>query len=144
VVNTPHGTIGVYVCYDATFTDIPRGLVHRGAEILLGPVMDVEKWPEQERWQHAQMAPFRSIELRRCDVRAASSGISQIIDATGKVLSQRTKQDGPGILCGEIYAIKDKTTFVRGGYLFAPIVGWAFLAAIVILTFAGWIKRISR
>ncbi len=144
VLNTPHGAVGVYVCYDATFTDIPRRLVDRGAEILLGPVMDVAKWPEQERMQHAWMAPFRSIELRRCCVRAASSGISQIIDATGKVLNQRTQQEGPGILRGEIYTVKNKTLFVKGGYLFAPAVGFFFLIVVVILAFAEWIGNFTR
>ena len=115
-----------------------------GAELLLGPVMDVEEWPAQERWHHADMAPFRSIELRRCAVRAASSGISQIIDAQGRISRQRTQEEGPGIICGPAHFSSERTIFVRGGYLFANAVGLAYLAAIVGLTLADWWKKVAR
>jgi apolipoprotein N-acyltransferase len=144
VIDTPHGRTGTYVCYDATFTDVPRRLVDKGAELLLGPVMDVEEWPLQERWQHADMAPFRSIELRRCAVRAASAGISQIIDTQGRISRQRTLEEGPGIICGPAYFNSERTLFLRGGYWFAYAVALAFLAAIIGLTLADWGKRIAR
>src|SRR5262249_49219793 len=67
---TPFGTVGVFVCYDGLFTDIPRRLADQGAELFLVPNMDPDRWPEQERNQHASMAPFRSIELRRCAARS--------------------------------------------------------------------------
>jgi apolipoprotein N-acyltransferase len=71
VAPTAYGRVGICICYDGTFTDVPRRLVDLGAEVLLVPVMDVQDWPEQERWQHADLAIFRAIELRRCVVRAA-------------------------------------------------------------------------
>jgi apolipoprotein N-acyltransferase len=144
VIDTPYGRTGTYVCYDATFTDVPRRLVDMGAELLLGPVMDVEDWPAQERWQHADMAPFRSIELRRCAVRAASSGISQIIDTHGRIGRQRTREEGPGIICGPAYFSSERTLFIRGGYMFANAVGLGYLAAIVGLTLANWWSRVAR
>jgi apolipoprotein N-acyltransferase len=144
IIDTPYGRTGTYVCYDATFTDVPRRLVDMGAELLLGPVMDAEEWPAQERWQHADMAPLRSIELRRCAVRAASSGISQIIDACGRIRRQRTREEGPGIICGPAYFSSERTLFLRGGYRFANAVGLAYLAAIVGLTLADWWKKVAR
>ena len=48
------------------------------------------------------MAVFRSIELRRCVVRAASSGTSQIIDAAGHVRAQRTQNQDLGVLLGQV------------------------------------------
>ncbi|HQA44523.1 MAG TPA: nitrilase-related carbon-nitrogen hydrolase [Phycisphaerae bacterium] len=119
-VQTELGCLGIYVCYDGLFTDVPRRMASMGAEVFLVPVMDVEKWPPQERWQHAQMAPFRCIELRRCAVRAASSGVSQIIDATGRVQVCRTRDEGPGVLYGAVYFNDARTVFARGGYLLAP------------------------
>jgi apolipoprotein N-acyltransferase len=144
VIDTPHGRIGTYVCYDATFTDVPRRLVDKGAELLLGPVMDVEGWPLQERWQHADMAPLRSIELRRCAVRAASSGISQIVDSRGRTVKQRTQEEGPGIICGPAYFSSQRTLFVRGGYLFSTVAGLAYLATIVGLTIGNWWRVSAR
>jgi apolipoprotein N-acyltransferase len=141
---TPYGHLGTYVCYDGLFTDVPRRLVARRADLILVPVMDPCRWPLQERWQHADMAPFRSIELRRCTVRAASSGISQIIDATGRVLAQRTREDGAGVLYGSVYFTSEQTVFVRGGYLFAVLVGVGFLVLVAALTVVDWITRISK
>lgn len=143
-IDTPYGALGTYVCYDGLFTDVPRRLVARRADLILVPVMDPYRWPLQERWQHADMAPFRSIELRRCTVRAASSGISQIIDATGRVLAQRTREDGAGVLYGSVYFTSEQTVFVRGGYLFAVLVAVGFLVLVLGLTLIDWTARISN
>lgn len=148
VTPTPHGVVGSYVCYEGLFTDIARREADLGAEILLVPNMDPEPWPDQERFQHAEMAPIRSIELRRCAVRANSAGISEIVDATGSVIARRTKQQGPGILAGKVYAASDRTLFARGGFLFARAVGYTFVLAIVGLTLSEWAggfrRRISQ
>ena len=129
VFETPYGDIGAYVCYDGGFTDVVRRLSELGAELLLGPVMNPEGWPVQQRWQQADMARFRSIEVRRCAIRAASSGVSQIIDAAGTVRECRTQEQGPGVLTGRVYLTDTMTPFVRGGYRFSDIVGWSFLIA---------------
>ena len=138
---TPLGRVGTYVCYDATFTDVPRRSVALGAELLLEPAMDPKRWPPQQVTQHADIPPMRCIELRRCAVRAASSGVSQIIDATGRVVAERPRETGPGILTGEVYTVRDRTVFARGGYLFATGLGWVFLAAVLALTIADWASR---
>lgn len=138
VAATPYGRVGVCICYDATFTDVPRRLADLGAELLLVPVMDPAPWPAQERWQHADLAVFRAIELRRCVVRAASSGISQVIDATGCVRAQRTGRQGPGLLQGEVYFSDERTLFARIGWLFGPATCLLLLLAVVLLTAIQW------
>lgn len=133
IADTQYGKVGMYVCYDGSFTDIPRKLAALGAELILGPVMNPEEWPVAQRRQQADMARFRSIELRRCVVRTASSGISQIIDATGNIRNQRTREDGPGVLCGKVYLVDKKTLFVRGGYMFSHIIVWVFIIITIIM-----------
>jgi len=133
IADTQYGKVGMYVCYDGSFTDVPRKLAALGAELILGPVMNPEEWPVAQRRQQADMARFRSIELRRCVVRAASSGISQIIDATGNIRNQRTLEDGPGVLCGKVFLVDKKTLFVRGGYIFSHIIGWVFIIITIIM-----------
>jgi apolipoprotein N-acyltransferase len=144
VAPTAYGWVGMYICYDGTFTDVPRRLVDRGAETLLGPVMDVQDWPEQERRQHADVAIFRAIELRRCVVRVASSGISQVIDATGQVTAMRTKEEGAGVLAGSVYFNGERTVFVRGGWMFARAAGAGFLGTVVVLTAASVRRRVME
>jgi apolipoprotein N-acyltransferase len=102
------------------------------------PNMDAQGWPAQERWQHAQMAVFRSIELRRCAVRANGGGISQIIDATGRVTASRTDDDGSGIVLGDVYLQSERSPFIRGGFLFAPTIGISFIAIVGWLTLSDW------
>jgi apolipoprotein N-acyltransferase len=143
ITATEYGKIGMYVCYDGLFTDIPRRIVAMGAEILLVPNMDAARWPDQERRQHADMAPFRSIELRRCAVRANSAGVSQIIDASGRVLAHRGSKEGAGAIYAPVYAVSERTLFVRGGYLFAQIIGIAYLTAILLVTGWGWYMAIA-
>jgi apolipoprotein N-acyltransferase len=143
-IATSRGTTGVCVCYDALFTDIPRRLERLGAEILLVPVMDAERWPEQERRQHADMAAFRSIELRRCAVRGASSGVSQIIDGAGRVCAGRMKDEGPGTVVAKVYFASERTLFARGGYWFAPAAGVLFVAVVAGLTLLQWFDALRR
>lgn len=140
----PAGRAGICICYDALFTDWPRRSVASGAEFLLVPVMDPEEWPDKERWHHADMAVFRSIELRRSSVRAASSGVSQIIHSDGTVTAWRTKEEGVGVLTGMIRANDQKTIFVRGGYLLAWANGILFLAAVGVLTLLNWCDAVLR
>jgi apolipoprotein N-acyltransferase len=144
VFQTRLGCIGMCVCYDADFTDVPQRAVDQGAELLLVPVMNPERWPVQQRLQQAQMARFRSIELRRCAVRAASSGISQIVEPSGHVRAERAQAAGPGILTGKVFFSTERTLFVRGGHHFATVLGISFVAAVFALTLAPWLAFLSR
>ena len=145
VVETRLGMVGSYVCYDGGFTDIPRRLTALGAELILGPVMNPEDWPAAQRYQQADVAVIRSIENRRCVVRAASSGISQVIDATGRVTAERLQDEGAGILLGSVYFNDEKSVFVRGGWVFQHVVGWVFLVLGPVLMvqdrYLYWVNR---
>lgn len=141
---TPSGRIGMYVCYDESFTDVIRRLVDSGAEILLGPVLNAHHWPLAQRMQQADMTPMRAIETRRCMVRAASSGVSQIIDAAGQVRAHRLQQDGPGLLVDRAYFNNERTFFVRAGWLLTPAVAWSLLIGAPALTLWDWAARLLR
>jgi apolipoprotein N-acyltransferase len=141
---TPFGRVGACLCYDADFTDVSRRLVDRGAELLLVPVMNPADWPSGQRRQQADLAPFRSIETRRWAVRAASSGISQIVGPDGRVHGQRLQDEGPGLLVGRATCRAERTVFVRGGHAFAPIVGVAYLIVVAGLTAAEWRIKLRR
>jgi len=141
---SPLGCIGLYVCYDESFTDVMRRFVGEGAELLLGPVFNTQTWPVQQRMQQAEMMPFRAIELRRCMVRAASSGVSQVIDATGRVTAERLQSEGSGILTGEVYFNSERSFFVRAGWVFAPAITIVFLIAAILMTIFMWGKWIFK
>lgn len=139
VARAPGATLGIYICYDGDFTDIPRRYVDLGAEIFLVPVMNPTRWPTAQRQQQARMACYRALESARPAVRAASSGHSQIIDCDGRVVCQRTQAEGDGYICGFVSPSASRTWFVRGGYMLAKVVSVAYLLAIVLLTLDQWV-----
>lgn len=139
---TRHGLVGIFVCYDGSFTDVPRRVVDAGAELLLVPVMNPDSWPEQQQWQQEDIARFRSIELRRYTIRAASSGVSAIVGAEGNILADRSRGQGPGIVYGSVCFSRDRTLFVRGGHYFSTVVGFAFLLLVIVLTLRQWVSGI--
>lgn len=130
---TPHGLAGAYVCIDGEYPDHIRRLVSRGAGVLLGPVFNNEKWPQEQRWQQADLTIFRCIEQRRCMVRASSSGISHITDATGRNLALRAQADGDGVIAAPVYFNFDLTFYNRAGYLIEYALGWGFIASVPVL-----------
>ena len=117
------GKIGTPICFDVDFQDIVRRMTDDGAEFLLVPTMDSEQWTARQHLQHAQLFRHRSAECGRWMAVAATSGVTQIIDDTG-----RTRASLPlmreDTLAGDIYPVKKRTVFVRGGWMFGPVCMW--------------------
>jgi apolipoprotein N-acyltransferase len=83
---SPWGKIGICICYDLSYTRVTDRLVRLGAEMLIVPTMDVTDWGKPQHELHARVGPVRAAEYHIPVLRLASSGISQAIDATGKVV----------------------------------------------------------
>ena len=77
------------------------------------------------------MAPARAIEYRRWVVRAASSGVSQIIDPFGRV-KESLGVGLTGTISGEIEGRSLLTFYARFGYLLAPF------CLILVLSYLGF------
>ena len=102
VWESPWGRLGLCVCYDLNYARAIDGLVALGAKALIVPTMDVESWGRHEHHLNARLAPVRAAEYRLPVLRVASSGISQLIDARGRVTAS-APTPGPGeILAGEM------------------------------------------
>jgi len=87
VWQSPWGKIGICICYDLSYTRVTDRLVRMGAEMLIVPTMDVTDWGKRQHELHARMGPIRAAEYHLPVVRVASSGISQAIDLTGKIMA---------------------------------------------------------
>jgi apolipoprotein N-acyltransferase len=83
--NSPWGKIGICVCYDLSYTRVTDRLVKLGAEALIVPTMDVVDWGSAQHELHARIAPVRATEYGLPIFRVASSGISQLVDRSGRV-----------------------------------------------------------
>ncbi len=131
VFQTQWGKLGIAICYDMDFPHVFRNLVKNGAEILAVPTYDAMWWSSLQHQQHSAMAPARAVEYRRWMVRAASSGISQIIDPYGRV--QNSLDVGlTGTVLGKIDVRSDLTFYARVGYLLPR------LCLVVVLAYFGY------
>lgn len=106
--------VGCAVCYESIYGEYCTGYVRDGAR-LLAVITNDAWWGDTPGYvQHLSYAGLRAIETRRWVVRSANTGISAIIDPTGKVVS-RTSWWKPEILKGEVGLRDSETFFVTHG-----------------------------
>ncbi len=87
VWDSPWGKIGICVCYDLSYTQVTDRLVTLGAQALIVPTMDMADWGTAQHQLHARIAPARATEYGLPVFRIASSGISQLVDRAGRVIT---------------------------------------------------------
>ena len=77
--------IGTVICYESIFPDLVRRFVDGGANVLV--VMTNDAWfgTSSAPMQHFSMAVLRSVENGVPIIRAANTGISGFISATGEI-----------------------------------------------------------
>ena len=77
--------IGVSICYEIIFPDLIRQAVKNGANFLINITNDAWFGKSAASYQHMSMGALRAVENRVPIVRAANTGISGTIKATGKL-----------------------------------------------------------
>jgi apolipoprotein N-acyltransferase len=87
-VSLPEGAIGPLVCYESIFPYLARAQVANGAHLLVNITNDAWFGKTAAAAQHMSMAVLRAVENRVCLARAANTGISAFIDASGRILWQ--------------------------------------------------------
>ena len=85
--NSPWGKIGLCVCYDLSYTRVIDRLVRQRAQIIINPTMDVADWGAAQHQLHSLIPPMRAAEYRIPIFRLASSGISEAVDPSGRILA---------------------------------------------------------
>jgi len=87
-IPTPYGNAGTVVCYESCFPQITRKLILDGAKYLF--LVSNTSWfgKSNATYQHARYDTFRSIENGCYFVRAATTGVSSVIDPRGRVLKE--------------------------------------------------------
>lgn len=85
--NSPWGKLGICICYDLSYSRVTDELVSLGAQGLIVPTMDVIDWGQRQHVLHGRVAPVRAAEYGLPLFRLASSGISQLVDHQGTVLT---------------------------------------------------------
>ena len=83
--DSPWGKIGICICYDLSYRHVVDELVRQGAQAIIVPTMDVADWGKRQHELHSRIAPTRAAEYGIPIFRVASSGISQLVNAQGRV-----------------------------------------------------------
>jgi apolipoprotein N-acyltransferase len=132
VFQGPPAPFGVVICYEGIFPDLFRRFVAGGARLMVNMTNDGWFGRTEGPLQHLAMYPLRAVEHRVAVVRVANTGVSALIEPTGRIdralgLFQR------GNLIGEVPLRRTSTLYTRLGdwlpYLAAAVSGGALLAA---------------
>lgn len=137
------GTIraGVLICYESIFEKMGRAWVESGANVFVNLTNDAWYGKSSAPHQSWAMTVYRTVEARRSLVRSANTGISGVIDPLGRVLEKSELfVEWAGAVA--VPLLTEKTFFVRGGFLFAPIC--AGIALLILLTVTITSKRADR
>ncbi|MFN8011305.1 MAG: nitrilase-related carbon-nitrogen hydrolase [Holophagaceae bacterium] len=106
---SPAGPAMAAICMDLDFPAYLRR-VPQDRCLLFAPADD---WPAV-RDVHAAMHRLRAIELGVSLARAANNGVSELVDARGRVLARLDSRDG-GLLLGRVPAGRISTIYARWG-----------------------------
>jgi apolipoprotein N-acyltransferase len=122
--------IAPLICYDAAFTSHAAEAARNGAQILA--TLSNDSWfsgtPAPEL--HLVVSAFRSIETRLPQIRAANSGVSAIIDATGTVRARTAFEERAVLEQGVRPSSSSMTLVTRWGDWLGPV---ALIAAAALL-----------
>ena len=120
--------IGVLICYEGILPQAARRYKNAAADVLVNITNDAWFGRTSAPYQHLSMSVFRAVETRLCLARAANTGISALVDPTGRILAQ-TKLFERDAVTGRIPLMQTPTLYARYGdwFVWAGFIGLAGL-----------------
>jgi apolipoprotein N-acyltransferase len=109
---------GSPICYELIFPDLVRRFTKKGADFLVTITNDGWYGKSSAPYQHFSNAVFRAVESRRFLLRAATTGISGIVDPYGRVVT-RSEIGTKTFLTGTISPSKKLTFYALWGDAFS-------------------------
>jgi len=115
--HSPELSFSVLICFEDVFPELARRFVRRGAQALLVITNDAWFGPTAAAYQHAQASTFRAVELRVPVARAANTGWSGCIDASGRWIGSVHDESGRALFVEGTHTcelpIPDGSSFYR-------------------------------
>jgi apolipoprotein N-acyltransferase len=126
----PFGPFSCLVCFEAIFPDLARDDVRHGARMLVNITNDEWFGNSVALTQHAGMAVLRAVENHVPLARCANTGLTLLIDASGRVRS-RLPVFQVGVLTGDPGPPGRPTPFTQLGD-WPGMLGWATTLLLVV------------
>ncbi len=128
---------GTPICYELIFPDLVRRFTKAGANFLVTITNDGWYGRSSAPYQHFANAVFRAVENRRFLLRAATTGISGLVDPYGRILA-RSEIGLQTFLQGTVTPLSVLTFYARWGDVFS---GTCLTIAALLLIVACFKRR---
>ena len=76
--------LGPLICFEDAFGYLGRRMTRAGADVLVNLTNDGWFRSSPQPFQHAALAGFRAIEMRRPLIRATNAGVTLVVDRCGR------------------------------------------------------------
>jgi apolipoprotein N-acyltransferase len=126
--------VGALICFESAFAPLARQYARRGADAIVVLTNNRSYRRSANSAQHLAMGQFRAAETGRPLLQAAISGISAVVDHTGRVRA-RTGLFVPTVLVGEVATYRGRTPYTVLG-------DWVVIVSAVLL--AGGVVAARR
>jgi apolipoprotein N-acyltransferase len=120
--------VGALICFESAFPALARQYARRGADALVVLTNNRSYRRSANSAQHLAMGQFRAAETGRPLLQAAISGITAVVDHTGRVRAE-TRLFEPTVLIGEVQTYQGRTPYTVAGE-------WVLVASAVLLVAA--------
>ena len=125
---------GPAICYEVVFPQIPRTQVRNGADVLVTITNDAWYDGTSAPRQHLDQARLRAVEADRYLLRAGTTGISALIDPSGRIV-QELPMGRSGIIYARFQPKKTMTAYVKYGDWFAMLASLAVVVALIAIRY---------
>ena len=120
--------VGALICFESAFPALGREYARRGADALVVLTNNRSYRRSANSAQHLAMGQLRAAETGRPLLQAAISGITAVVDHTGRVRAQ-TRLFEPTVLVGDVMTYQGRTPYTVAGE-------WVLAASVVLLVAA--------
>ncbi len=142
VFETPHGKVGLGICFDYHFSDVVRGLAVNGADMMLMPTDDDFNGSRMFPPLHASDLVLRVVEHRVAFANGSVTGMALVVDPYGRI-SAISGMNERGVIVGQTFTVPERTFYTEYGDWF----GWLLTiitAGLAFLSLTAYLKRSSR
>jgi apolipoprotein N-acyltransferase len=120
------------------YPELVRWLVRGGATVLAN--LSNDAWSAPARGpMHLDMARLRAVEERRWLVRATTTGISAIVDPSGRIVAE-SAVDAPAVVEGVVRTSRTITPYQAWG----DLVAWLAAVVATATTVGAYVRRPQR